>query len=211
MAAKSTPLAIKVAIYHRLLSGHLSREIGRSYALSQPTVQKYANDAVGELRLRVGADCSPSLVCFLSRTLKMQCFQYPDDEEIRSLIDPVLAPYLSQAEKIDFASRESADQPLATRVSRTTEESFLQIVAALAQDGRPGLTPSALLRELVENYVAQHRSTGLPPTTAPQVVQPVLNEARAAAHIDASALMGDLMQAVRVQLENHGLGLLLPS
>lgn len=206
MAVKSTPLAIKVAIYERLLSGQMSREIGRSYVLSQPTVLKYANDAVNELRTRSDVQDNPVLVGFMSRTLKMQCFQYPDDEDVRAWMAPILAPYLSLAEKIDFAGRESADQPLATRVSRTTEEGFLRIVELLAQEERPGLTPSALLRELVENFVAGHGKPGASAVPPLLLSNPALGAARTAANFDATALYNDLMQAVRTQLENHGLG-----
>jgi hypothetical protein len=71
---------------------------------------------------------------------------------------PILQPYLVLADSINFAGRESADQPLSTRVSRSTEDEFLQIVSSLAEGHRPGLTSSALLRELVEDYVAQQRT-----------------------------------------------------
>ena len=136
----------------------MSREIGRSFVLSQPTVLKYANDAVDELRRLHNVDSSPALLSFLSRQLKMQCFQYPGDDEVQALMAPILEPYLARAESINFAGRESADQPLSTRVSRSTEDGFLQIVASLADGDRPGLTSSALLRELVEDYVEQHRN-----------------------------------------------------
>ena len=203
MGAKSTPLAIKVAIYERLLSGQMSREIGRSYVLSQPTVLKYANDAVDELRRIRAVEASPVLLGFLSRKLKTQCFQYPDDDEVRSLMGPILAPYLARAESINFAGRESADQPLSTRVSRSTEEEFLQIVSSLAEGQRPGMTPSALLRELVENFVAQHRTNqpALNPATAP--IQQVAQSTMPA--VDTEALLADVLDAVRIQLAQHGL------
>lgn len=203
MGAKSTPLAIKVAIYERLLSGQMSREIGRSYVLSQPTVLKYANDAVDELRRIRAVEASPVLLGFLSRQLKTQCFQYPDDEEVRLLMAPILEPYLARAESINFAGRESADQPLSTRVSRSTEEEFLQIVSSLADGQRPGMTPSALLRELVENFVALHRANkpALNPasTPIPHVVQSSIPA------VDTEALLADVMDAVRIQFAQHGL------
>jgi len=204
LGAKSTPLAIKVAIYERLLSGQMSREIGRSFVLSQPTVLKYATDAVEELRRIREVEASPVLLGFLSRKLKMQCFQYPGDDEVRTLMAPILEPYLARAESINFAGRESADQPLSTRVSRTTEEEFLQIVSSLAEGHRPGLTSSALLRELVEDYVAQQRTNRSTIAVAsPQTPQ----EAPAAplTTIDSEALLADVLAAVRLQLENHGL------
>jgi hypothetical protein len=203
LGAKSTPLAIKVAIYERLLSGQMSREIGRSYALSQPTVSKYANDAVEELRRICAAEASPALLGFLSRALKMQCFQYPDDDEVRALMAPILEPYLALAESINFAGRESADQPLSTRVSRSTEEEFQQIVSSLAEGDRPGLTSSALLRELVEDYVAQQRTNrstiAVAPPQDPQEI-PVTQPS-----IDTEALIADVLDAVRLQFEHHGL------
>ncbi|KAA0945291.1 hypothetical protein PVE_P0334 (plasmid) [Pseudomonas veronii 1YdBTEX2] len=203
MGAKSTPLAIKVAIYERLLSGQMSREIGRSYVLSQPTVLKYANDAVDALRRIHSIDASPVLLGFLSRKLKTQCFQYPDDDEVRSLMAPILEPYLTRAESIDFAGRESADQPLSTRVSRSTEEEFLQIVSSLAEGQRPGMTPSALLRELVENFVTQHRGNqpAFNPATAP--IQQVAKSSMPA--VDTDALLADVMDAIRFQFAQHGL------
>ncbi len=181
----------------------MSREIGRSFVLSQPTVLKYANDAVEELRRIHGVDSSPELLGFLSRKLKMQCFQYPGDDEVRALMTPILEPYLLRAESINFAGRESADQPLSTRVSRSTEEEFLQIVSSLAEGHRPGLTPSALLRELVEDYVAQQRTNRSTIAVAsPQVQQ----EASAPLpSIDTEALLADVLDAVRLQLEHHGL------
>lgn len=203
MGAKSTPLAIKVAIYERLLSGQMSREIGRSYALSQPTVSKYANDAVEELRRIRAVEASPVLLGFLSRALKIQCFQYPDDDEVRALMSPLLEPYLVLAESINFAGRESADQPLSTRVSRSTEAEFQQIVSSLAEGDRPGLTSSALLRELVEDYVAQQRTNrstiAVAPPQDPQKI-PVTQPS-----IDTEALIADVLGAVRLQLEHHGL------
>jgi hypothetical protein len=203
LAAKSTPLAIKVAIYERLLSGQMSREIGRSFVLSQPTVLKYATDAVDELRRIHEVDASPVLLGFLSRKLKMQCFQYPGDDEVRALMTPILEPYLIQAESINFAGRESADQPLSTRVSRTTEEEFLQIVSTLAEGHRPGLTPSALLRELVEDFVAQHRANR---TTIAVSPPPAAQDTPSAApSVDTEALLSDVMNAVRLQFEQHGL------
>jgi len=203
LGAKSTPLAIKVAIYERLLSGQMSREIGRSYVLSQPTVLKYANDAVDELRRIRAIEASPVLLGFLSRKLKTQCFQYPDDDEVRSLMAPILEPYLVRAESIDFAGRESADQPLSTRVSRSTEEEFLQIVSSLAEGQRPGMTPSALLRELIENFVAQHRANqpAVNPAAAP--IQQVAKSTVPA--VDTEALLADVMDAVRIQFAQHGL------
>lgn len=203
MGAKSTPLAIKVAIYERLLSGQMSREIGRSYVLSQPTVLKYANDAVDELRRIRAVEASPVLLGFLSRKLKTQCFQYPDDEEVRLLMAPILEPYLARAESINFAGRESADQPLSTRVSRSTEEEFLQIVSSLADGQRPGMTPSALLRELVENFVALHRANqpALNPASTPI---PHVEQSSIPA-VDTEALLADVMDAVRIQFAQHGL------
>lgn len=203
MGAKSTPLAIKVAIYERLLSGQMSREIGRSYVLSQPTVLKYANDAVDELRRVRAVEASPVLVGFLSRKLKTQCFQYPDDVEVRTLMAPILEPYLARAESINFAGRESADQPLSTRVSRSTEEEFLQIVSSLAEVQRPGITPSALLRELVENFVAQHRTNQHALTTAATTIQQVAQTNLPT--VDTEALLADVMDAVRIQFAQHGL------
>lgn len=171
--------------------------------LSQPTVLKYANDAVDELRRIRSVEASPVLLGFLSRKLKTQCFQYPDDEEVRSLMAPILEPYLARAESINFAGRESADQPLSTRVSRSTEEEFLQIVSSLADGQRPGITPSALLRELVENFVALHRSNqpALNPasTPIPHVVQSSIPA------VDTEALLADVMDAVRIQFAQHGL------
>lgn len=58
LAAKSTPLAVKVAIYQRLLSGDIARDVGRMYVISMPTVLKYANDAVAELRLLEAVELS---------------------------------------------------------------------------------------------------------------------------------------------------------
>lgn len=203
MGAKSTPLAIKVAIYERLLSGQMSREIGRSYVLSQPTVLKYANDAIDELRRIRAIEASPVLLGFLSRKLKTQCFQYPDDDEVRSLMAPILEPYLVRAESIDFAGRESADQPLSTRVSRSTEEEFLQIVSSLAEGQRPGMTPSALLRELIENFVAQHRANQPTVNPAAAPIQQVAKSTVPA--VDTEALLADVMDAVRIQFAQHGL------
>ncbi|MBX8557116.1 hypothetical protein K5D56_21855 [Pseudomonas cichorii] len=203
MGAKSTPLAIKVAIYERLLSGQMSREIGRSYVLSQPTILKYANDAIDELRRIHAVEASPVLLRFLSRKIKTQCFQYPDDDEVRSLMAPIFEPYLARAESINFAGRESADQPLSTRVSRSTEEEFLQIVSSLAEGQRPGITPSALLRELVENFVALQRANqpAFNPTTA--VIHPVAESKMPV--VDTEALLADVLNAVRIQLAQHGL------
>lgn len=203
MGAKSTPLAIKVAIYERLLSGQMSREIGRSYVLSQPTVLKYANDAIDELRRIRAVEASPVLLGFLSRKLKTQCFQYPDDDEVRSLMAPILQPYLARAESINFAGRESADQPLSTRVSRSTEEEFLQIVSSLAEGQRPGMTPSALLRELVENFVAQHRTNQPALTTDASPIQQVAQSTMPA--LNTEALLTDVIDAVRIQFAQHGL------
>lgn len=203
MAAKSTPLAIKVAIYERLLSGQMSREVGRSFVLSQPTVLKYATDAVEELRRIHEVDASPVLLGFLSRKLKIQCFQYSGDDEVQALMAPILEPYLVQAESINFAGRESADQPLSTRVSRSTEEEFLQIVSTLAEVLRPGLTPSALLRELVEDFVAQHRGNrSVVAVTSTQIAQ---GPPSAVPNVDSEALLFDVMNAVRLQFEQHGL------
>ncbi|TPG90189.1 hypothetical protein EAH72_29920 [Pseudomonas caspiana] len=203
MGVKSTPLAIKVAIYERLLSGQMSREIGRSYVLSQPTVLKYANDAVEELRRIRAVEASPVLLGFLSRKLKMQCFQYPGDDEVRALMAPILEPYLVRAESINFAGRESADQPLSTRVSRSTEEEFLHIVSSLAEGHRPGLTPSALLRELVEDYVAQHRNNR---TAVPAASTQALHKGNSTIpSVDTEALLAGVMDAVRFQFEQHGL------
>lgn len=204
MAAKSTPLAIKVAIYQRLLAGHIAREVGRTYVISQPTIWKYANDAVSELRQLESVERSPILVGFLSRTVKIQCYQYIDDEAVRELMAPILEPYLSQAEKINYAGRESADQPLSTRVSRTTEEDFQNIVLELSQSSHPGLTSSGLLRDLVEEYIARYKANGraLPLVSAPQA------QTHAPASppvVDGAALMKDLLCAVRDQLEKHGL------
>ncbi|VVP32378.1 hypothetical protein PS880_04409 [Pseudomonas fluorescens] len=181
----------------------MSREIGRSYVLSQPTVLKYANDAVEELRRIRAVEASPVLVGFLSRTLKIQCFQYPGDDEVRALMEPILAPYLVRAESINFAGRESADQPLSTRVSRSTEEEFLQIVSSLAEGHRPGLTSSALLRELVEEYVAHQRTNRS--TIAATLRQPPQEAPTPLPTIDTEALLADVLGAVRLQLENHGL------
>ncbi|BFO07133.1 hypothetical protein KNHN1_55110 (plasmid) [Pseudomonas guariconensis] len=208
MAAKSTPLAVKVAIYQRLLSGDIARDVGRMYVISLPTIWKYANDAVAELRLLQAVESSPILVGFLSRTVKIQCFQYVDDEAVRDLMAPILEPYLGQAEKINFASRESADQPLSTRVSRTTEEDFQAIVAEMSQSSHPGLTSSALLRDIVEEYVARYKAKDrtLQPsfdhhsqTPAPAVL--------AAPTLDGLALMKDLQGALREQLQKHGIEL----
>ncbi|AGZ38278.1 TPA: hypothetical protein ACNV18_000184 [Pseudomonas putida] len=208
MAAKSTPLAVKVAIYQRLLSGDIARDVGRMYVISMPTVLKYANDAVAELRLLEAVESSPILVGFLSRTVKIQCYQYVDDEVVRDLMAPILEPYLGQAEKINFASRESADQPLSTRVSRTTEEDFQAIVAEMSQSSHPGLTSSALLRDIVEDYIARYKANGrpLPPTLVHQSQTPAPVEPAAPA-LDGKALMKDLQCALREQLQKHGIEL----
>lgn len=181
----------------------MSREIGRSYVLSQPTVLKYANDAIDELRRIRAVEASPVLLGFLSRKLKTQCFQYPDDDEVRSLMAPILQPYLARAESINFAGRESADQPLSTRVSRSTEEEFLQIVSSLAEGQRPGMTPSALLRELVENFVAQHRTNQPALTTDASPIQQVAQSTMPA--LNTEALLTDVIDAVRIQFAQHGL------
>lgn len=181
----------------------MSREIGRSFVLSQPTVLKYANDAVDELRRLHNVDSSPALLSFLSRQLKMQCFQYPGDDEVQALMAPILEPYLARAESINFAGRESADQPLSTRVSRSTEDGFLQIVASLADGDRPGLTSSALLRELVEDYVEQHRNnrTSVPVSS----IQPPHEGSPPAPNVDTDALLAVVLEAIRLQFEQHGL------
>lgn len=206
MAAKSTPLAIKVAIYQRLLAGHIAREVGRTYVISQPTILKYANDAVSELRQLEAVESSPILVGFLSRTVKIQCYQYIDDEAVRELMAPILEPYISQAEKINYAGRESADQPLSTRISRTTEEDFQNIVSEMSQSSHPGLTSSGLLRDLVEEYIARYKADGqdLPLTPLPQSKKQLPS---AAPKVDGAALMNDLVCAVRDQLERHGIEL----
>lgn len=208
MAAKSTPLAVKVAIYQRLLAGDIARDVGRMYVISLPTIWKYANDAVAELRLLEAVESSPILIGFLSRTVKIQCFQYVDDEVVRDLMAPILEPYLAQAERINFAGRESADQSLSTRVSRTTEEDFQAIVAEMSQSTHPGLTPSALLRDIVEDYIARYKANEralLPPldhqSLLPAPVQPP------APALDGAALMKDLHGALRDQLMKHGIEL----
>ena len=202
MGVKSTPLAIKVAIYHQLLDGHMSRAIGRQYVISQPTILKYANDAVSELRKLEVVENSPALVNFLSRTVKMQCFQYLDDESVRGLMSPILEPYLSAAEKINYAGRESADQALSTRVSRTTEEEFQSIVSDLAASTRPGLTSSALLRELVEDYVA--RSKSLKPPTDPSTLELSQDTpAPAAPTFDKASLLNEVLEAVRAKFDSY--------
>ena len=116
---------------------------------------------------------------------------------------PILEPYLTQAESINFAGRESADQPLSTRVSRTTEEEFLQIVSTLAEGPRPGLSPSALLRELVEDFVAHQRANRT--TVAVGATQSAQDTASAVPIVDTEALLSDVMNAVRLQFEQHGL------
>ena len=98
--------------------------VARAYHLSQPTAVKYANDAIDNLRLLSEVEANEDLVGFLAKPLKFQAYQYPDDENIQALIAPILAPFLEQADKIAYTDRESADQPLSTRVSRTVEEKF---------------------------------------------------------------------------------------
>lgn len=150
---------------------------------------------------------SPILVGFLSRTVKIQCYQYVDDEVVRDLMALILSP-TCQAEKINFASRESADQPLSTRVSRTTEEDFQAIVAEMSQSSHPGLTSSALLRDIVEDYIARYKANGrpLPPTLVHQSQTPAPVEPAAPA-LDGKALMKDLQCALREQLQKHGIEL----
>lgn len=204
MGVKSTPpLAIKVAIYQRLLAGHLAREVGRSYALSQPTVMKYANDAVAELRMHDAVEGSKHLVGFLSRSVKVQCFQYHDDDIVRELMAPILTPYLAQAEKINFAERESADQHMSTRVSRSTADDFQLIVAGLAMGERPGLTSSGLMRELIEEFVLKHKAPSA--ELSPAAQKDETPAAPPAPALDGRALYDDLLDSIRSQLEKHGL------
>jgi hypothetical protein len=208
LAAKSTPLAVKVAIYQRLLSGDIARDVGRMYVISMPTIWKYANDAVAELRLHKAVENSSILVGFLSRTVKIQCYQYVDDEIVRELMAPILEPYLIQAEKINFANRESADQPLSTRVRRTTDESFQAIVAEMSQTSHPGITSSALLRDIVEDYINRYKANDchLPHTSVLKSQIPVPDHPVANV-LDGIALLKDLQAAVRDQLLKHGLEL----
>ena len=187
MAAKTTPLPIKVAIYQRVISGDLTRMVARAYHLSQPTAVKYANDAIDNLRLLPEVEANEDLVGFLAKPLKFQAYQYPDDENIQALMAPILAPFLEQADKIAYTDRESADQPLSTRVSRTVEEKFQQKVLEWSVE-KPGLTASGLLRELVEAFVEdsplQHQS-------GRQVKDP-------------EVLVADISTAVRQALLKHG-------
>ena len=152
--AKATPLPIKVAIYHRIISGDISRVVAKDYRISQPTALKYANDVIEMLRGRSDVESAPSLRTFLARTLKNQSFQYADEPEVKLLLEPILSPYLAEAETIDFAEREGADHPLSTRVSPTTFERFQGIVTEMSGD-RPDLTPSELLREIIESFCEQ--------------------------------------------------------
>lgn len=137
-----------------MISGEISRVVGRDYRISQPTTLKYANDVIEMLRGREDVESAPSLRTFLARSLKQQSFQYPDDSDVKELLEPILAPFLEEAEAIDFAEREGADSPLSTRVNSTTYGRFQRIVAQLALD-RPDLTPSELLREIIESYCEQ--------------------------------------------------------
>ncbi|ABO59621.1 hypothetical protein BSFA1_82000 (plasmid) [Burkholderia sp. SFA1] len=152
--AKATPLPIKVAIYHRIINGDISRVVAKDFRISQPTALKYAADVIEMLRGRDDVESAPSLRAFMARTIKNQSFQYADEPEVRALLEPILAPYLAQAETIDFAEREGADNPLSTRVNATTFERFQGIVAEMSVD-RPDLTPSELLREIVESFCEQ--------------------------------------------------------
>ncbi|AVA38146.1 hypothetical protein C3Z06_31605 (plasmid) [Cupriavidus metallidurans] len=88
---------------------------------------------------------------FLARSLKTQSFQYADAPDVKALLEPILQPYLADAENIDYAEREGADHALSTRVSPTTFERFQVIVGQMAVE-RPDITPSAHLREIIEAY-----------------------------------------------------------
>jgi hypothetical protein len=149
--AKATPLPVKVAIYHRIISGDISRVVAKDFRISQPTALKYANDVIEKLRGLSEIESTPSLRTFLARSLKTQSFQYADAPDVKALLEPILQPYLADAENIDYAEREGADHALSTRVSPTTFERFQVIVGQMAVE-RPDITPSAHLREIIEAY-----------------------------------------------------------
>lgn len=149
--AKATPLPVKVAIYHRIISGDISRVVAKDFRISQPTALKYANDVILMLRGLAEVESTPNLRTFIARPLKTQSFQYADAPEVKALLEPLLQPYLADAENIDYAEREGADHALSTRVNPTTFERFQVIVGEISVE-RPDITPSALLREIIDSF-----------------------------------------------------------
>ncbi|MGX0623697.1 hypothetical protein ACUXAV_006423 [Cupriavidus metallidurans] len=114
--AKATPLPVKVAIYHRIISGDISRVVAKDFRISQPTALKYANDVIEKLRGLSEIESTPSLRTFLARSLKTQSFQYADAPDVKALLEPILQPYLADAENIDYAEREGVSGFLCVRL-----------------------------------------------------------------------------------------------
>jgi hypothetical protein len=153
--AKALSFAIKVEMYHRLLHGQQGREIASAYEVSHPTAVKHITEAVEFLKQHPGVLASTALQVFLAQALRLQAFQYEGDPDLGVQLEPILAPFLEEAQSLAGESRESADRPLTTRVSYSTELKIKALVTELNESGRPDLTVSKLLREIVEMYVEQ--------------------------------------------------------
>lgn len=153
--AKALSFAVKVEMYHRLLHGQQVREIAPAYEVSHPTAAKYIADVVEFIKQQPEIANSTALRVFLAQHLRLQAFQYEGEPDVRAQLEPVLAPFLKEAQSLAGESRESADRPLTTRVSYSTELKFRALVTQLNESGRPDLTVSKLLREIVELYVEQ--------------------------------------------------------
>jgi hypothetical protein len=153
--ARALSFAIKVEMYHRLLHGQQVREIASAYEVSHPTATKYITEAVDFIKQQPEIIASTALQVFLAQQLRLQAFQYEGEPDVRDQLEPVLSPFLEEAQSLAGESRESADRPLTTRVSYSTELKFRAIVTQLNESGRPDLTVSKLLREIVELYVEQ--------------------------------------------------------
>ena len=153
MAKGTAPLAIKMEIRHRGLLGEPTRILAKEYRISQPTTLNYMKDAVEHLIVSNSFDGLPALRMMLSQPIRSQSFAYQVDTTIAVQLQPIIAPFLEQAKRIDYSQRESSDVHLGTKVSATEAESFEAIVKTLSIE-RPGLTSSELLREIIREYIS---------------------------------------------------------
>lgn len=188
--AKAPSIHTKVEMYHRFLHGETTREIASAYQISQPSAIKYINEAIEAVKQLAVVEANTELRVFLAQQQRVQYFQFEDPASgIAALLEPIVAPFIAEARASSSGERESADRTVATRISASTEQRLKALVLELNTSGRPGLTLSELLREVIEEYVEK----AVVPSPAVNIAEPV-------------QLQQEISDAVIEVLARHGIG-----
>lgn len=153
MARKGTPIAVKVALYYKVLSKMESREAAAHFGVSHQTALKFCAEAASYIASIDSVKGSDVLRNFFTQSFRIQIFSY--ERQIDDALYPVIASLVEKGNSSVGQPKESGDYILSTRVSKSVHDDFQLVYSRVRESDSSIDSPSALLKKLVTDFLSE--------------------------------------------------------